>query len=369
MGKRYSGVREIEKGETYEVNYQINGARKQYRVKATSEQEAYLKKVSDIAEYQKSLSLPEEEQRRLTADFREAWEKVRQDIASDNVGRKGAGRYHKVFERMFIDFRNRHFSQIQNPNQLTSLFFKDYKNYYVNGEVDNPKALPHTNGWRSELIIVKAIVRRLYQLGYCAKKIVDELGEFKKPPKIKKEYPNISKSDIEKYLSHVKKDRPDYYRPTYFMYRTGRRREEVTLIKKSDVILNGLEPVAINIRAETTKTKVRAPLRYLDEDLKRLIMGAMSNNKTEWLFANRCGRKCDADQLYKYIKRTSMEIMSIEITPHYFRRRFLTECGKANAHIADVQAISGIKDVKVIMEHYAYSTVEGQQKVLEITRI
>ncbi len=64
-----------------------------------------------------------------------------------------------------------------------------------------------------------------------------------------------------------------------------------------------------------------------------------------------------------------MEIMGVEITPHYFRRRFLTECGKTNAHIADVQAISGIKDIKVIMEHYAYSTVEGQQKVLEITRI
>jgi len=44
MGKRYSGVREIEKGEIYEVNYQINGIRKQYRVIATSEQEAYLKK-------------------------------------------------------------------------------------------------------------------------------------------------------------------------------------------------------------------------------------------------------------------------------------------------------------------------------------
>ena len=28
-----------------------------------------------------------------------------------------------------------------------------------------------------------------------------------------------------------------------------------------------------------------------------------------------------------------------------------------------------LKDIKVIMEHYAYSTVEGQQKVLEITSI
>ena len=35
MGKRYSGVREIEKGQVYEVNYQINAIRKQYRVLRT----------------------------------------------------------------------------------------------------------------------------------------------------------------------------------------------------------------------------------------------------------------------------------------------------------------------------------------------
>ena len=60
MGKRYSGVREIVKGKKYEIGFQMNSKRKQYRIDAASEKEAYLKRATDMVEYQKKLNSPAE---------------------------------------------------------------------------------------------------------------------------------------------------------------------------------------------------------------------------------------------------------------------------------------------------------------------
>jgi len=131
--------------------------------------------------------------------------------------------------------------------------------------------------------------------------------------------------------------------------------------------MKGFKPLAIDIRAETTKTKEKAPLSCLDEDLERLIRQSLSNNKTEWLFPNRLGRKCTPDKVYEYLKKASEQVIGIRITPHYFRHRFITECAKANAPIADVKSISGIKDNEVLLKYYSHSTIEGQKKVLATT--
>ncbi len=84
------------------------------------------------------------------------------------------------------------------------------------------------------------------------------------------------------------------------------------------------------------------------------------------LFHNVYGRKCTHGKVREYLKRISKEVIGIEITPHYFRHRFLTECGKANVPIVDVMAISGIKDINVIVKYYSHSTEEGSQKCLKL---
>ena len=360
MGKRYSGIREIVRGQVYEVNYQIGGTRRQYRVEAPSEKEAYFRKIADMASHKKGLALPEGQMVRLATSFSEVWEKLHQDILADKVSKKGIGHYRNTFKRMFIDFREKRYPNVKGPDQLGLPFFKEYKNYYVI-ELNRP------NGWRGELIVVKVLMKRLYQLGYCSKELIEKLKDMKKPRANKKEFPDIPKSKMERLLSFIKTDRPDYYNPIYFMARTGRRRQETTLILKKDIVLKGFKPIAINIRAEITKTKERAPLSCLDEDLERFIRQALSKNKTEWLFPNRLGRKCTPDKVYEYLKRTSERVIGTRITPHYFRHRFITECAKANAPIADVKAISGIKDNEVLLKYYSHSTVEGQRKVLAIT--
>lgn len=213
---------------------------------------------------------------------------------------------------------------------------------------------------------VREITRgKKYEIGF---QVNGKRKELKKPPPTKKTYPDINKSSIEKLLAHIKQDRPDYYGVIYFMYRAGRRREEITLIEKRDVVLRGFKPIAINIRAETTKKRVTAPLTFLDEDLERHIRSAMSNNKTKWLFPNHLGNRCTPNRLCDYLKKKSTEIIGVTITPHYFRHRLCTECGKKNVPIADVKAITGIRDTNVLLEFYSHSTIKGQRQVLEITK-
>ena len=139
-----------------------------------------------------------------------------------------------------------------------------------------------------------------------------------------------------------------------------------------DVVWEGFNPVKINIRAETTKTGVDAPIERLDEDLTNLVREAYiagSKRKTTYLFCNTMGRQCSKNTVRVYLKEVSKNIIGIELTPHYFRHRFLTECGKANVPTVDIMHIAGIKDIKVVMGYYSHVTNDGQDKVLAATRV
>ncbi len=362
MSRRYSGVRTVVKGEIYELNFQINGQRKQYRIEAMSEKEAYHRRISDMAEMKKKMPLSESADNKLLSDFSEAWKALESDVnAETKLIKKTRGRYKNTYWRMFEDFREKYFPHVKCPQDLSLPFFRLYRNYYAND-------LGRSGGLRSELIHVKAIMARLHMLGYCSKELIESLRELKKPPAKKKAYPEITKSDIGKLLTAMKKDRPDYYAVIYFIKRVGRRINETTLIEKKDVIRKGFKPVAINIRAETTKRAKAAPLTYIDEDLERHIRRAVSNNRTKWLFPNRLGNRCYPNRVRDYLKKMSEKILGIVLTPHFFRHRFCTECGKANVPIADVKAISGITDTSVLLEFYSHSTSTGLKQVLGITR-
>lgn len=296
--------------------------------------------------------------------FKMIWESLYRDISSEEMAEKTKRHYRNTYWRMFGDFREGRYPQVRDVGGLTLPFFREYRNYYAND-------LGRPGGIRAELIFVKAIMRRLYMLGYCGEELVKKLGEMKKPRARKKEYPDMPKSDIKRLFMKIKDKRPDYYYLLAFIARTGRRITETTLIKKEDVEFNGSRPVRINIRPETTKSKVRAPLMRLDGGLEGLIRQAYNAGGSRYLFSNKWGRKCNADKIREYLKRVACECFGPDvgrkITPHYFRHRFFTECGKANVPLADVKAISGIKDNHVLLEYYWHSTKEGQDKVLAVT--
>jgi integrase/recombinase XerD len=366
MVKNGRGIRYV-KDNIYQIDYQVNGIRKQHRIKAGTLKEAKIIRAEHIVELRKQLPMPQEERKRLNAGFDEAWEKLQSDLQADGLPRKTFLRYRNVFQRIFEDFRSQKFPYIKSVSQVTLPFLVEYKNYFVNTLKHNPNG-----GLRSELIILKSMMRRLRRLGYCGKDIIESLDELKRPTEEKKKYPNITNSQIKDLLNFIKKDRPYFYYLIYFMCRTGRRIEETSLIERKDVEWLGLNPVRINIRAETTKTRKDAPLERIDEDLAKVIKAAYnfgSKHKTIYLFCNKKGRKPSHTNILKYLKEVSSKIIGIKITPHYFRHRFLTECGKKNMPLVDIMKIAGIKDIKVVTKYYSHTTDEGLDKVLEASRV
>lgn len=366
MAKRIKGVKHI-KGDVWLIDYQVDGKRLQERTNAKSLAEAKVIRQERIVELRKNSSMPQKEQERLNAPFSEAKEKLFADLRADNLAHTNMLRHRIIFERLFDKFAPLKFPHIKSVSQVSSPFFQEYKAYFINTLKHSPNG-----GWRSELICLKSMMRRFKKLGYCGKEIVDILADIKRPRHIKKAYPNITNTQLKELLDFIKNDRPDYYRIIYFICRTGRRINETSLIERKDVVWDGLNPVKINIRAETTKTGVDAPIERLDEDLANIVREAYiagSKHKTIYLFSSRLGRQCDKNSVRTYLKEASKKIVGIEITPHYFRHRFLTECGKANVPIVDIMHIAGIKDIKVVMGYYSHVTSDGQDKVLAVTNV
>lgn len=360
MAKKCKGIKHI-KGDSYRIDYQVGKNRVQRRIRASSLKEAKIIRDESVVELRRQVSLPQTEKERSNATFGEAWEKLNNNLLSNNLTKKTRGGIRCCYNRLFRDFREKEFPGVKSFKDLSLSYFVEYKAYYA-------VRLNRQKGLRSELSKVKSIMHKLNDLQYCSKTLIEELKKIKKPPSNKKDYPEISRSNIEKLLRNIKRDREDYYNVIYFIYRTGRRRKETTLIEKNDVISNGFKPLRVNIRAETTKKNTAAPLEYLDDDLEKHIRRALSNNRTTWLFPNRLGNKCTPNRVCDYLKRKSKEIIGIEITPHYFRHRLCTECGNKNIPIADVKAITGIRDTKVLLEYYSHKTKEGQKQVLEMTK-
>jgi len=364
MAKKHKGVTHI-KDDIYRIDYQVKKTRKQQHIKASSIAEAKDIRDERIVDLRKNLKLPQDEQARFNAGFDEAWEKLKTDLCTKP--HKTLLRFQRTFWRIFGEFREKSFPHIKSIAQAPLSLFAEYIGYYV-GELGHDP----NGGLRAEIIIMKTMMRRLYRLGYCSKNILNELEVISKPKQKQKGYPEITVSQLNKMFSFIKKDRPDYYRPLIFICRTGRRIEETTLIEKRDIKWLGLNPISIDIRGITTKTGEEAPIKRLDEDLQQLIKEAYKasvNRKSVFLFLNKRGKKCTSGRIRDYLKTVSQEILKITLTPHYFRHRFLTECGKSKAPLADLMAISGLKDVDVLTRYYSHSTKEGQDKVLEVTRV
>jgi len=367
MRRVCKGIKHI-KGKIYFFDLQADHKRLQVRKEANSDKEAKQIKNELLVELRKQLPISQQgEQERLNASFDEAREKLFADLRADNVSQTNILRHTIIFKRLFQDFRNLKFPHIKSPGQIPPIYLQEYKAYFINDLKHNPKG-----GWRSELICVKSMIRRLKRLGYCRKELVESLVEIPRPRHEKKEYPEIPNSKLKTLLDFIKKDRPDFYPPIYFMCRTGRRINETTLIEKRDVKWDGLNPIRIDIRAETTKTKEKAPIDRLDLELAEVIRqayNASSKRKTVYLFCNRLGKRCGRNHVGRYLRDVSEKLIGIRITPHYLRHRFLTEAGKAGVPLPDAMHIAGIKDIKVVMGYYSHITNDGQDKVFAVSRI
>jgi integrase len=210
---------------------------------------------------------------------------------------------------------------------------------------------------------------RLKDIGECTEDDLKQIRAVSVPEASPKMMPKYTEKQIDDLLDYIKKDRPDYYKPIKFMYLVGRRVAETCGITKDDISMEGLDPLSIQTRPITAKKKKQIPPPiYLDDtELKTLIKSALSNNKTPWLFPHEKGGKMPPNYLWKYLSKTSLSIIGIKITSHFFRKRFLT-IGNRGGLNKDSMAMANIKNIDVVMKHYIETTAGGQAKVLEKIR-
>jgi integrase len=359
MSKRYTGIRYI-KDDIYEISfYPHPGAkRRQYRIKAPSIKEAFLIRMRHME--QQSYA----PQAGTDLSFGELKKRLGLKCKADNLSERTIyhnllPKYHCLFE-VFLPSR---YPDIISINQLTREVIENYKQWVV---VERGR----TTGWRDELTKIKTMVKKLVDIGCCKKEIYfDVLGSFKRPPRTKKLYKEVSVQEMRKLLDYIEKDRPGFYGITYFIMRLGWRRGQVMSIKRHNIRWNGLWPVEILIEPGDTKTKEPFILRDIDAELANVIKKyAFDRKKTIWLFPNKKNNKFHPNHYTAYIKEASQKALGVALTPHDFRHSFITTRLKQGSTPRDIMAVTGHKDIDSF-NIYTHPTSEGTKKVIDESRI
>lgn len=359
MSKRFPGVRRIKgkKGEAYEISfYPFPGAkRKQIRVKASSEKEASLIRAQYMGERSGNAA--------RDLSFAELKDRLKLKCQADKNSSKTIinlmGKFHTLFEK----FLPEHYPYVKSINELNQQIIERYKQFIV---VDKGRE----TGWRDELTKLKSMFKKMVAIGCCDERICTEvLAKFTKPKRTLKVYKEITQEQKQKFLTHIKEDRPDLYGITYLIMRLGWRREQVISLKRSDIKFDGLRPVEIVCQPQNTKNKEPFILRNFGNDISELLNDCYQNSKgSEWLFPNRNNKKIHSNNYSNYISATSLKVLRIRLTPHDFRHMFCTYMKKLGLPERDIMAITGHKDVGSF-QIYTHATGEGIKKVLESGKI
>lgn len=349
--------REREGVRYYPIYYRFNGKKViNTSVKAESEVDAYRQLKIRIADFH---STPQATGN-IVASLETVREALRRDVAGDFSNKKDSNYLvENTFTRLFIDFPKKHYPNLSSCGNLPVGFFRRYKSYFC-------EELNRTAGLRGEIIRIKSLMSRIKHLGYCTAQDVEQIREIPTPEGVARPLPKVSDAQIIKLLDYIKKDRVDYYRPIKFMAMVGRRVKETCSITMRDVE-GGLDnPLVIRTKPLTAKNKKALPPPiYLDDpELKLLIKSAMANNRTDWLFPTRHGKKMTANYIWKYLDDLmERNVIGIRVTSHTFRKLFLTKANRGGLN-KDSMAMANIKNVAVMMKHYVESTPEGQANLL-----
>lgn len=357
------GVR-LTKAGGYEISFSCGGKRFYQTVYAESLKEAY-----DIRE-----------ERRLAAKTRKscgaheninislpaAWEEIDASLMAEKKPKKTLGKYRNIFNRLFYDFPKEKGFVIAYPSQLNLGFIERYRVWYAE------KATP--SGVRSELVMVKALIRRMRRMGFVDKTLAAELSELKTPRMQGEEvYTDVPTDKLRDLLNKIKDDNECFYDFFVYLLITGRRPHESTLIEKSDIEWSGWNPSRIIIRSEITKMRTNAPIEIhptKDTALIDLLRRTYKRyERSPYLFTNRKGKRLSCTTLRNYLNTMSESVLGQKLNMKFFRKRFATECGKNNVPAKDAMRRSGHRDINVFIKHYQQATKEGLGSVIKAVAI
>jgi site-specific recombinase XerD len=180
-----------------------------------------------------------------------------------------------------------------------------------------------------------------------------------------------TKEEIEGILGWFRVNERLFYPWVYFEMTRGWRRDELRLMMVVDVDLEGEK-----LYVKHTKTGVQRIERLTVDDCLVLSEHLIGLKKaglyqgTGYLFPAKKGGLMCKNALLKKIKQASKALgITKNITNHLFRHYVVTSILDATANTEVVKAITGHKDTKTILEHYAHATPENVKRGLDITRL
>ncbi len=350
MSKRYVGIRPTGNN-SYEISYYAGNARKQYRIQASSMREAFFIRAEHMAKRGKEVA---------AIAFPDLKTRLEMKLRVDGLRPQSIINYMAKFRNFFEVFLPA--KKITDINKITKEIIEDYKREVVISR-------GRTTGWRDELTKLKAIIKKLVDIGCCNKEIYyDVLTGFKRPKRVNKLYKEVTREQMKKLLNYIKKDKLDYYGITYMIMRLGWRRGQVISIKRRNITWLGRRPLEILIEPQDTKTKEPFVLRNIDEELAKVIRQyALDRRKTIWLFPNKRNNMHHPNHYTTYINKTSQKVLGITLTPHDFRHSFCTRMLKDHTP-RDIMAITGHKDIESF-NIYTHPTSEGTKKVIADSKL
>jgi integrase len=180
-----------------------------------------------------------------------------------------------------------------------------------------------------------------------------------------------TKEEVEHILRWFRSNELLFYPWVYFEITRGWRRDELRLMKVGDVDLS-----AALLYVRHTKTGVERKERLQEEDCLVLnehfihLKAAKLYKASGYLFPSKTGGLICKNTLLRKVKQAAKAVgITKNITNHLFRHYVVTIILDNTANVAVVKAITGHRDDKTIMRHYAHATPENVKRGLEITRI
>lgn len=352
---KYPGIRQRGE-ESFEIKYSANGV-PVYETVHGSIEDANLKRAMRIAAARSNkdniLIMPD-------ITFEQAFNSYRDlklKILKDNTIQRSECIYHH-----FVDYIKVTYPNIRCPIHVTAEIGVDYKNFMLSKTGKTP------SGINTDITKLRAIFRVFYENHFIEGNPFLEVSKIPKREAKPKEKHLPIDSEIRILLNEFSND-ASYAELTKFMFKIGRRIEEMALYQKNDIIPSSDgEPHALKIRKEITKTGYSGIIEF-DRELKEIISVALKKHpKTLYLFTNEWGRKVAQNTYREVLKRVCKRNKIPYSSPHCFRYYVVNKLMNAGMNLRDAMSITGHIDINSFMS-YLKSTPEGRMKCLAITSL
>ncbi len=345
--RRYFGVGVVDRGYSWRIWWYIDSKRQfdtiskdTYPTQQNAFEEAFRRKVNGNIN-ESTITFDE---------FMEKYAATKKDINPEPLTRY-SGHFSEFLKSKGYDTRLKKISE----DAIKEFLF----DYLSNGH--------NSNGTKHAFEYLRQIFRAAVN-----KKIIsiDPTKNVKRPRSEKKIFVLPSKEEVEKILRWFLKNEPLLFPCVYFQAMRGWRRDELRLMKISDIDLQ-----RERIRVFHYKQKEQKEYALLKDDLIILNEHFILLRKLKLyeddgcLFPTRTGGIKQKDVVRLKIKKAAKELgISKNLTNHIFRHYVVTRLKDEGKSEETIKSITGHKDTNTIRDFYTHATKEETNKALEFLR-